>query len=190
MWHCFSAVAYLIQVLTIQVKFDFETTCGEVSLLMYIKFTRSRNYKLYYLIHSFQELCRHLQVRWQDQWSVQNQPWWFGRIWSLLWPKNSRWRMDSISKETRWLCRFLPSLGLLQTRFWQSERRVLAWTGQDSPPDCEQQWKASCWLGRHSWYNSICRIQLVFCGKWKCEIPAELGKLYRWAYLYEIFVTF
>ena len=117
-------------------KFDFETNCGEVKSFVSNVYLRDLEIKDCTFIYSFQELRRHLQVRWQDQWSLQNRSWWFGRIWSLLWSKNSRRRMGSISKETRWLCRFLPSLGWLQTRLWQSEWRVLARTGQDSPTDC------------------------------------------------------
>ena len=80
---------------------------------------------------SLQELRRPLQVRFQDKWSVQNQSWWFGRIWSVLRSENRWWRLDSVPEEARWLCGFFSSLERLQKGIRESERRVLAWTGQD-----------------------------------------------------------
>ena len=130
-------------------------------------------------IFSLQELCRSLPVRYKDQWSVQNQSWWFGRIWSVLWSENCWRRLDSVPEEARWLCGFLPPLGWLQTGIRQPERRVLARTGQDSSSDCKRQLQAWRGLGRSSWHYSICRVQFICCDKWKGEIPIEFGKLLR-----------
>ena len=121
-------------------------------------------------IFSLQELCRNLPVRYKDQWSVQNQSWWFGRIWSVLWSENCWRRLDSVPEEARWLCGFLPPLGWLQKGIRESERRVLAWTGQDSSPDGKWQWQASRGRRRSSRQYSICRVQFIRCDEREGEI--------------------
>ena len=171
-------------------KFEYRTlissyhgSCGnslESEFHLQFSFSSSRKCYTGRSIFSLQELCRNLPVRYKDQWSVQNQSWWFGRIWSVLWSENCWRRLDSVPEEARWLCGFLPPLGWLQKGIRQSERRVLARIGQDSSSDCKRQLQASRGLGRSSWQYSICTVQFICCDKWKGEIPIEFGKLFRY----------
>ena len=133
----------------------------------------------FFFFHSVQRLRWSLQIRQKYQWSIQDRSRRFGRFWSVLWSQNSGRRLDGLSKTTRRLRRFLSQLGCLQKGLWQCERRILAWAGQDSPPDSERQYQASRGLGRHSREYSFRRIQFLCCGKRAGKISAESGELFR-----------
>ena len=118
------------------------------------------------------------ELRWTLQsWTMKkrclhNQPWQCRSFRCLLWPNNSRWRVDSAPKETRRLGWFLPRLGWLQTRFWKSKWWILARPGQDSPPDeITKQAAGGSW--RHERKNGLRRVWFFWCFQWEKQVQAE-----------------
>ena len=65
--------------------------------------------------------------------------------WCILWPNDSRWRVDCVLEKTERLGWFFPLLRRLQMWLWRPEKGILVGTGQDSPPDlttcCVWTWK-------------------------------------------------
>ena len=140
---------------------------------------RLRNAVTAFVFSSLQKLCWALWSRFSNQWCLHYRPWWCWSLWCVLWPKNSRWGMDCVPKETGRLGRFLSRLGRLQTRLWKSEWWILARTRKDSPTDKRTK-KASGRPGRLRKPNSLRWIRLLRCWWWTEQVQAGTSWTIRW----------
>ena len=98
--------------------------------------------------------------------------------WCILWPNDSRWRVDCVLEKTERLGWFFPLLKRLQIWLWRPEKGILFGTGQDSPPDlttcCVWSWKTlkgtqpipsiTCLViwGRKTWSMVLIQVELSF----------------------------
>ena len=114
------------------------------------------------LFFSIQKLRWAVRSWFPKQRCLHHRPWQSWSLWSLLWPNNRGWGVDSVPKETGRLGWFLPRLGILSKRIWKSEWRVLARTGQYSSPDERiKQSSSRSWRLRQP--NCLRSVRLVWC---------------------------
>ena len=138
-----------------------------------------------HFIFRVQELRGTLQSWTTKERCLHNQPWQCRSFRCLLWPNNSRWRVDSAPKETRRLGWFLPRLGWLQTRLWESKWWILARPGQDSPPDdITKQASGGSW--GHERKNGLRWVWFFRCFQWEKQVQAEFRNILRWVQMLKL----